>query len=118
MNDDQLLDLTPQDPNQPLSPDENRAMLGWLTGQMEQSMPQDPMMEGQPEEGSPEALISENSAPTQAETMEQPEPQQMEDEGLKAEISEIVKNAVKEEISGLRNEIKQALDDEQEEQTE
>lgn len=106
-----MLNNTPTQPNmQALSPQENEMMLAWNTNLMEQMMPQ-------------EALEMEENGQEQAE--EQPTEQHVEQPTLREqyEDKEPVENEdleeIKDEIKSLREEIKKAIneDDEQEEIT-
>ncbi len=111
MNDEQIdLNEETQDP------DGNRALLGWLTGMMEQSMPQDEMMEEGMEGEAMEGQQTPEMGQGETVAKEQPEVQTAELEGKFEQFKEDINKTIDDKISQIGEMIKQALaeDDEKE----
>ena len=89
-------------PNNPqMSGDEVAASLAFATHLQDQTI-------------TPEAPQEAETAPGEEETVETTNDQQIDEKALKEEIMKDVKNTIKEEMSGLREEIKSALTEDEE----
>lgn len=94
-----------------LTPEEAKASLGLSTRLSEQML-----MAQVPKEGV-EGSETPETAPGEEETPEQQETPPLDPEAFKSEIMDEVKSAIKEEIEGLKEMLKGALEEDDEEET-